>query len=146
MALGIPLTIHIPERYMINPLSSVNFLSLEIESVMLFCDRVPSSLPERDYIREDVKAIQEVPSLQCKFKCLVNILPMNSLQCVRKTGMLTCFLHQILHHPLDRLHYNACSLPVTVNKEGLQRKFGSDFSLNNEKTSSIFLPNSALKI
>lgn len=135
MALGTPLTMHIPERYIKNPLSSVNFLCLEIESVMLLYDRVPPSLPERDYIREYAKATQEVPSLQLKFKCLLYILPINSLQCIRKTGMLTCFLHQILHHPLDRLEYNACSLQVTVNREGLQRKFGSDFSLNNEKIS-----------
>lgn len=103
MALGTPLTIHIPERYIINPLSSVNFLCLEIESVMLLYDQVPPSLPERDYVREDVKATQEVPSLQLKFKCLLYILPTYSLQCIRKTGMLTCPLHQVLHHPLDRL-------------------------------------------
>lgn len=94
---------------------------------MLFCDRVPSSLPDRDYIREDVKATQEVSSLQFKFKCLLHILRINSFQCIKKTGMMTCFLHQILHHLLDRLDYNACSLQVTINKEGLQRKFSSVF-------------------
>lgn len=65
--LGIPLAIHIPERYILNPLSRGNFLSLEVESVMLFYDQVPSSLLKRDYTR-DVKATQELPSLQLKFK------------------------------------------------------------------------------
>lgn len=97
---------------------------------MLLSDWVLFSLLKRNYIR-DVEAIQEGPSLQLKFKCLLYILPINSLQHIRKTGMMTCFLHQILHHPLDRLDYNACSLQGTVNKEGLQRKFGTVFSLEN---------------
>lgn len=134
MDLGAPLTIHSPERYITNPLSRGSFLSLETESVMLLHDWVPSSLLERDNIRGDVKATQEVPGLQLKLKCLLYILPVNSLQCIRKTGMMTCFLHQVLHHPLDRFDYNACSLQVTVNKEGLQGKFGSVFSLKNAKT------------
>ena len=92
-------------------------------------------IQERWHNRRCQKVIQEVPSLQVNFKCLLYIFAFNSLQCIRKIGMLICFLHQVLQHPLDGPDCNACSHQVTLNQEGRQRKFGSDFTLNNDKTS-----------